>query len=87
MIVAGIDAGGSKTECIILDSKSNNIITRAETGPANYQVVGLEKAFREIAALTPKIMKLAENGDTAAKKIIHQKSKFLKFFLIIFEGI
>lgn len=48
MIAAGIDAGGSKTECIIVDSESNTIITRAETGPANYQVVGLKKACQEI---------------------------------------
>lgn len=48
MITAGIDAGGSKTECIIVDSETNKIITRAETGPANYQVVGLEKACQEI---------------------------------------
>ena len=48
MLTAGIDAGGSKTECIIVDSESNNIITRAETGAANYQVVGLKKACREI---------------------------------------
>lgn len=48
MLTAGIDAGGSKTECIIVDSKAKKIITRAEAGPANYQVVGLKKACQEI---------------------------------------
>ncbi|MFN2340951.1 MAG: N-acetylglucosamine kinase [Halanaerobium sp.] len=48
MLTAGIDAGGSKTECIIVDSESSTIITRAQTGPANYQVVGLKKACQEI---------------------------------------
>ena len=48
MITAGIDAGGSKTECIIIDSEAEKIISRAETGSANYQVVGLKKAGQEI---------------------------------------
>lgn len=48
MLIAGIDAGGSKTECIIIDSEESKIITRAQTGAANYQVVGLEAACREI---------------------------------------
>lgn len=48
MLIAGIDAGGSKTECIIVDSEEEKIITRAQTGAANYQVVGLESACREI---------------------------------------
>lgn len=48
MLIAGIDAGGSKTECIIVDTEKDKIITRAQTGAANYQVVGLEAACREI---------------------------------------
>jgi len=48
MLTAGIDAGGSKTECIIVDSEAETIISRAETGPANLQVVGIKKAVQEI---------------------------------------
>ncbi len=48
MLIAGIDAGGSKTECIIVDTDENQIIARAETGAANYQVVGLNEACKQI---------------------------------------
>ena len=48
MLTAGIDAGGSKTECIIVDTDENQIIARAETGAANYQVVGLKEACQQI---------------------------------------
>lgn len=54
MLTAGIDAGGSKTECIIVDTEEEKIIARAETGPANYQVVGLEEACQEIKAALDK---------------------------------
>lgn len=48
MLISGIDAGGSKTECVIIDSEEQKIISRAETGPANYQVVGIKRACQEI---------------------------------------
>lgn len=48
MLVAGIDAGGSKTECIIAESKKDKILTKTVGGPANYQIVGIEKACEEV---------------------------------------
>lgn len=60
MLIAGIDAGGSKTECIIVDSEQNKIITRAQTGAANYQVVGLEAACQEIKLALDEAKKKAD---------------------------
>jgi N-acetylglucosamine kinase-like BadF-type ATPase len=48
MYIGGIDAGGSKTECIIFDKNKEKIVARSRTGPANFQVVGLDKAVSEI---------------------------------------
>ena len=48
MYIAGIDAGGSKTECIIWDTDRQEIVAQSKTGPANYQVVGLDRAVGEI---------------------------------------
>ena len=48
MYIAGIDAGGSKTECIIWDTEREEVAAQSRTGPANYQVVGLNKAVGEI---------------------------------------
>ena len=48
MYIGGIDAGGSKTECIIYDNFENKIVARSRTGSANYQVVGLDRAVNEI---------------------------------------
>lgn len=48
MYVAGIDAGGSKSECVIYNTEIDKIISRAFAGAGNYQSVGLEKACIEI---------------------------------------
>lgn len=47
MIYGGIDAGGTSTKCILVDDTGQEL-ARVKTGPANYQVVGLEKAVGEI---------------------------------------
>ncbi len=60
MLVAGIDAGGSKTECIIFDRKENKILARVVTGPANYQVVGIDKACQEIKLAIDEAKKKAD---------------------------
>ena len=39
----GIDAGGSKTEALILDERGN-IVGFGRSGPGNYESVGIEKA-------------------------------------------
>jgi N-acetylglucosamine kinase len=43
MYVLGLDGGGSKTTCVILDS-SGNEIARAVAGASNHQSVGIEHA-------------------------------------------
>ncbi|MDF0557005.1 BadF/BadG/BcrA/BcrD ATPase family protein [Kamptonema sp. UHCC 0994] len=45
--VLGIDGGGTKTTCILMD-KSGKIIGRGEAGPSNYQSVGIETAEQSI---------------------------------------
>jgi len=45
--IAGIDTGGTKTACIIVNEKGN-IITESRTGSANYQVVGIRNALAKI---------------------------------------
>lgn len=41
--LAGIDGGGTKTECVIGDERGN-ILSRGISTPSNYQVVGIEAA-------------------------------------------
>ncbi|MGM0437375.1 MAG: BadF/BadG/BcrA/BcrD ATPase family protein [Bacillota bacterium] len=60
MLVAGIDAGGSKTECIIVESKNNKILTKVVGGPANYQTVGIKKACEEVKKTFLKAKRNAE---------------------------
>jgi N-acetylglucosamine kinase-like BadF-type ATPase len=43
----GVDAGGTKTHCMITD-QDNNIISEWKTGSGNYVAVGLEKALENI---------------------------------------
>ncbi|MBW4679927.1 MAG: ATPase [Microcoleus vaginatus WJT46-NPBG5] len=45
--VLGIDGGGTKTVCILMD-KTGQAIGRGEAGPSNYQTVGLEAAGNSI---------------------------------------
>lgn len=47
MIYAGIDAGGTSCKCVVVNEK-NQILAKVKTGPANYQVVGIEQAVLEI---------------------------------------
>jgi len=50
LIYAGIDAGGTSSKCMVVNEK-NEILARLKTGPANYQVVGINKAILEIKKL------------------------------------
>ncbi|MGH1396819.1 MAG: N-acetylglucosamine kinase [Trichormus sp.] len=47
--VLGIDGGGSKTVCILMDEQ-HQIIGRGEAGAANYQSIGKAAACKSIAA-------------------------------------
>lgn len=47
MIYAGIDAGGTSSKCMIVNKK-NEVLARVKTGPANYQIVGIDTAVMEI---------------------------------------
>ncbi|MGE5659030.1 MAG: N-acetylglucosamine kinase [Actinomycetota bacterium] len=55
--VLGIDGGGTKTICLLMD-QSSQILSRGEAGPSNYQTIGLEAAGHSIqsaiaAAVSP----------------------------------
>ncbi len=46
--VLGIDGGGSKTVCLLMD-ETGQILGRGESGASNYQTVGIETAGNSIA--------------------------------------
>jgi len=56
MYIIGIDGGGTKTHCIIGDKKGN-ILAEGFGGPANYQVVGLERTKESIENAIKKAFK------------------------------
>ncbi|MDZ8078488.1 MAG: N-acetylglucosamine kinase [Nostoc sp. SerVER01] len=45
--VLGIDGGGSKTVCVLVDD-SGQVLGRAEAGESNYQSIGIEATFKSI---------------------------------------
>ncbi|MEH2278189.1 MAG: BadF/BadG/BcrA/BcrD ATPase family protein [Nostoc sp.] len=45
--VLGIDGGGSKTVCILMDD-SCQVLGRGEAGPSNYQSIGIEATLQSI---------------------------------------
>ena len=47
--ILGIDGGGSKTVCIVMD-KSGQVVSRGEAGSANYQSVGQQTAALSLEA-------------------------------------
>ncbi len=47
MFIAGIDAGGTSTKCVIVD-QSGKCMIRAEAGPANPQLVGFKQAVESV---------------------------------------
>ncbi|MDZ8189462.1 MAG: BadF/BadG/BcrA/BcrD ATPase family protein [Nostoc sp. ChiSLP02] len=47
--VLGIDGGGTKTVCVLMDD-SGQVLGRGEAGGANYQSIGIEATFKSIEA-------------------------------------
>ncbi|WP_375492633.1 N-acetylglucosamine kinase [uncultured Nostoc sp.] len=45
--VLGIDGGGSKTVCVLMDN-SCQVLGRGEAGPSNYQIIGIEATLQSI---------------------------------------
>ncbi|MBW4562526.1 MAG: ATPase [Mojavia pulchra JT2-VF2] len=45
--VLGIDGGGSKTVCVLMD-ETRQVISRGEAGASNYQSIGIEAAYKSI---------------------------------------
>ncbi|MBD2242909.1 BadF/BadG/BcrA/BcrD ATPase family protein [Nostoc sp. FACHB-888] len=45
--VLGIDGGGSKTVCVLMDDL-RQVLGRAEAGPSNYQSIGIEATLQSI---------------------------------------
>lgn len=45
--VFGIDGGGTKTICLLMD-ENKNVLGRGEAGPSNYQTLGIETAKQSI---------------------------------------
>ena len=60
MYVLGIDGGGTKTVCVVMDEDSY-VVSRGESGAANYHSVGEKKAFSSIEeAIKQAIMPLGK---------------------------
>lgn len=59
LIFAGIDVGGTATKCLLV-SEDNQVLAEVKTGPANYQVVGLEKAVAEIKQAVENACRVAD---------------------------
>ena len=53
--VLGLDGGGTKTVCILMDD-TGQVIGRGEAGPSNYQSVGKEAAFLSIQSAISEAM-------------------------------
>jgi N-acetylglucosamine kinase-like BadF-type ATPase len=62
-LVLGVDGGGTKTACVIMDS-SHRVLGRGEAGASNWHSVGPEAARRNTAAAIH--MALAAAGSTPA---------------------
>ncbi|BCL36298.1 N-acetylglucosamine kinase [Nostoc sp. MS1] len=57
--VLGIDGGGSKTVCILMDDE-HEVIGRGQAGAANYQSIGTEAAFMSIQSAIYEAIKLSK---------------------------
>ncbi|WP_414752086.1 N-acetylglucosamine kinase [Anabaena sp. CCY 9910] len=55
--VLGIDGGGSKTVCILMDD-IHQVVGRGQAGAANYQSIGIETAFTSIQSAIHEAVKL-----------------------------
>ncbi|MEJ1933574.1 BadF/BadG/BcrA/BcrD ATPase family protein, partial [Nostoc sp. NIES-2111] len=55
--VLGIDGGGSKTVCILMDD-AHQVIGRGQAGAANYQSIGTEAALISIELAIHEAIKL-----------------------------
>ncbi len=55
-IIAGVDGGGFKTETVILDTVSKEVIGRGVSGPSNYHNVGMDLATINIVDSIVKAM-------------------------------
>ena len=49
-LVIAIDAGGTKTDCLI-GTTQGEILAKSVSGPANYQLVGIDGVLRVISEL------------------------------------
>ena len=69
--VFGIDGGGTKTICLLMD-ENKQILGRGEAGPSNYQTLGIETAKQSIQlAIEQAILsaKIAANSNLNIKAI------------------
>ena len=57
--VLGIDGGGSKTECILMDD-THQVLGRGQAGAANYQSIGTEAALISIELAIRQAIKLSK---------------------------
>ncbi|MBN3944874.1 N-acetylglucosamine kinase [Nostoc sp. NMS9] len=61
--VLGIDGGGSKTVCVLMDD-SRQVLGRGEAGPSNYQSIGIEATLQSIQSAIYKAVEAATITNT-----------------------
>ncbi len=66
--VLGVDGGGTKTECVLMDT-AGKIMARSVSGPSNPYRVGVESAAREIERAADLCLKEARVGRNAVAAI------------------
>jgi N-acetylglucosamine kinase-like BadF-type ATPase len=66
--ILGIDGGGTKTECVLMD-QAGKIVARSFSGPSNPYRVGMESATREIEKAADLCLQEAGAGRTAVAAI------------------
>ena len=66
--VLGVDGGGTKTECVLMDP-AGKIIARSISGPSNPYRVGVESATREIERAADLCLQEARAGRNAVAAI------------------
>ncbi|BAZ30431.1 ATPase, BadF/BadG/BcrA/BcrD type [Cylindrospermum sp. NIES-4074] len=63
--VLGIDGGGSKTVCVLMDD-NRQVLGRGEAGPSNYQSIGIAATLKSIKSAIQEAIEITNNVKISA---------------------
>lgn len=63
--VLGIDGGGSKTVCVLMND-ARQVLGRGESGPSNYQIIGIAATLKSIQSAIQEAIKNTSNINISA---------------------